>query len=311
MNTRAALCILLYFIFLRPGFAQNDSLEQLYESFIRDTLKRAPKEYTTATFKTTRNINLQTVETLGKRSLDYRISHRFGDISSGANNAWGIDGPANLFMSLEYSYDGRLMFGLGRSSLDKLAEGFAKYRLVRQTTDGSIPLSVTLFSSVNYTALIDPGKSTGIDKYTYFWDRFSYAHQVLIGRKFSKRLSLEIAPTLVHYNLVESARDRNDMYALGFAGRYKITSRMSVSAEYVLRLNKYSDNFSEFYDAAGVGIDIETGGHVFQIQITNALGIDEVQFVPYTSTSWAKGGIRIGFNLSRVFTLGRPKETSP
>jgi hypothetical protein len=303
------------FILLIPflpllSLAQNDSiLQHMYDSLLTDTsfkFERGPKEFTKATFKTTRNINLQTIETMGKRSLDYRISHRFGDINSGANNAWGIDGPANLFMSLEYSYDGRLMFALGRSSLDKLSEAFVKFRLLRQTMDGANPVSVTLFSSVNYTALRDPNIAiNGFDKYAIFWDRFSFAHQVLIGRKFSKHLSLELAPTLVHFNLVEESRDKNDIYALGFAGRYKITSRMSVSAEYVLRLNRYSDHFSEYHDAAGVGIDIETGGHVFQIQLTNSLGIDEVQFIPHTSSTWANAGFRLGFNMSRVFTLGK------
>ncbi|HEY6160697.1 MAG TPA: DUF5777 family beta-barrel protein [Bacteroidia bacterium] len=283
--------------------AQGDDMQRIMDSI--DHVNKGPKEFVTATFKTTRNINLQTTETVGRRSLDYRISHRFGDINSGANNAWGVDGPANLFMSLEYSYDGRLMAGLGRSALEKMAEGFLKFRLIRQTSDGKTPLSVTLFSSMNYTAMIDPNKAiNGFDKYKYRWDRFSYANQIIIGRKFNKRLSLEIAPTMIHYNLVDLSRDKNDMYALGFAGRYKITNRMAITAEYVWRINKYSDNFSNYNDCAGVGLDIETGGHVFQIIVTNAFGMDEVQFVPYTQTSWKNAGIRLGFNLSRVFTVG-------
>ena len=111
-----------------------------------DSLSGEEKEYLTAAFKTTRLVDQHTLETVGPRTLDFRISHRFGPINSGAYKAWGIDGPANIRLSLEYSYDGRFMFGLGRSSYDKVVDGFLKYRLLRQTTDNSMPISVTLFS---------------------------------------------------------------------------------------------------------------------------------------------------------------------
>jgi len=287
--------------------AQDDKMQHEMDSIM--ALEKAPKEFVYATFKTTRIINLQTTETAGRRSLDYRIQHRFGELNTGANNAWGIDGPANLYMSLEYSHDGRLMASIGRSSMDKLSEGFLKYRLIRQGLKGGSPLSVTLFSAMNYTATRDPNKITnGYDKYANRWDRFSYCHMIIIGRKFTDWLSFEIAPMMIHYNLVEFIRDRNDVFALGVGGRYKLGARFSLSAEYIIRLNKYSDTYSSYHNSASLGFDIETGGHVFQIHLTNSLGINETQFVPYTRTNWNNLGVRIGFNMSRVFSLAHQEK---
>src|SRR5207344_758691 len=114
----------------------------------------------------TRIINVHTVEVLGPRTLDFRISHRFGTVNSGSYNAWGIDGPANIRLSLEYSFDGRLMFGIGRSSYDKMVDGFLKFRLLRQTTDNSMPISATLFAGAYYTAIKDGNaEANGYDKY--------------------------------------------------------------------------------------------------------------------------------------------------
>lgn len=311
MNTKHIYSLILIFTSLSFHMnAQVDRQQQIRDSLFMDSLMNSssthPKEFVTATFKSTRVINLQTSEVVGKKSLDFRISHRFGDLSSGTKNTWGLDGPANLFLSLEYSYNGRLMCGLGRSILDKMSMGFLKYRLLRQASAKGMPISLTLYSSIHHTSATDPGIALGgTDRYTYPVDRLSYAHMIILARKFNRRLSFEIAPTLVHYNLVENTRDKNDIFAVGFAGRCKLTQRLVFSAEYVLRVNKYSETFSTYHNSAGIGFDIETGGHVFQIHVTNSNGVDEVQFIPYTRTSWKDLGIRVGFNISRVFTLSR------
>lgn len=279
-------------------FSQEDLLKLL------DSSATPGAELATATFKTTRLINLPTLETVGRRTLDFRISHRFGDINGGGYNAFGLDGSANIRIGLDYSYDGRLMFGIGRSSYEKLADAFVKYRVLRQTTDNAMPLSLTVFSSVNYTLMKAPPKLlVGYDKYQYASSRMSYATQVIIGRKFSPDFSFQLAPTYIHYNLVEKLRDSNNMYALAFASRYKFTKRFAITGEYVLRLNKYSDDFDLYHNSLGIGFDLETGGHVFQVHFTNDFGINEVQYIPYTTTSWLNAGVRLGFNISRVFTL--------
>jgi hypothetical protein len=274
---------------------------------IADEASGKQKEFTTAAFKTTRITSFQSIETLGKRTLDFRIMHRFGPLNSGAEDAFGLDGPASIKLSLEYSYDGRLMFGLGRSSQQKLWDGFLKYRLLRQTTDNRNPFSITLFTSAFYSFLKD---NKFPSKYSNELYRLSFCHQIIIARKFSTRFSLQIAPTVVHYNLVDLATDKNDVYALLGAARFKVSNRQAITFEYGYRLNKYyvKTDKIKYYDSMGIGWEIETGGHVFQMHWTNSFGIVESQFIPHSDTSWKDWGIRLGFNISRVFTVGKIKE---
>lgn len=278
-------------------FSQDDDLEKLLE-------QNGPKakDFVSASFKTTRLINFHTLETVGRRSLDFRISHRFGDINSGAYNAWGIDGGASIRLALEYSFDGRFMFGIGRTSYQKMADGFLKYRLLRQTTDNKMPITVTLFTSAYHTFMKDPHQGTGLPAYyEKVSDRVSYVNQIIIGRKFSEAFSFQIAPTHVHYNLVYDATDKNDMFLIAAALRLKYTKRQAITIEYAYRLNKYTN--AVFYDSFGIGWEIETGGHVFQMHLTNSFGLADNQFYTYTTGSWKNFGIRLGFNISRVFFL--------
>jgi hypothetical protein len=270
---------------------------------IADSASSSPKkEFTIATFKDTRLVNLHTIETAGKRTLDFRVSHRFGSFNSGSYNFFGLDGPASIRLGLEYSYDGRLMAGIGRSSVEKMFDGFLKFRLLRQTTNGKMPLSITLFTGMYYTTQKDANEqANGFDKYEISAHRVSYVYQMMLARKFSSNFSLQATPFFVHYNLVDNIEDKNDMYGVAAVTRMKFTKRMAITIEYAYRMNDYSEN--TFYDSFGVGWEIETGGHVFSIHFTNSFGIVEPQFFGHTDTKWDNAGIRIGFNISRVFTI--------
>lgn len=274
---------------------------QSADDLLNMVAEKPKKEYATATFKTTRLINFHTVEVLSRRSLDFRISHRFGDFKSGAYNAWGIDGGANIRLALEYCHGSRLMFGIGRTSGKKIADGFLKYRVLKQTTKGGgMPISLTLFTSVYHTfmqnVIID-----GVNKYQSIPDRLSYCHQIMVARKFSPRFSLQLTGAMVHVNLVEKITDKNDCFVLGAVTRFKFAKRQAITLEYAHRLNKYSKD--KYYDSFGIGYDLETGGHVFQMHLTNSFGLTEDQYFMYTNTSWENWGIRLGFNISRVFSL--------
>jgi hypothetical protein len=264
--------------------------------------KPAAKSFTYATFKGTRLINMHTLETTGRRALDFRISHRFGTLNSGAYQAFGVDLAANIRLGLEYSYDGRLQLGIGRTSFQKIADGFLKYRLIRQTTDNKNPISVTWLSCAFYS--FEKKQIAGLNYYGNALDRLSYAHQLIIGRKFNESISFQIAPTVVHFNLVEKLGDKNDIYAICALGRVKLTKRFALTAEYGYRINKYYNSTNQtYYDTFAIGCDIETGGHVFQLHFVNSIGLVENQFIPYTNTNWKTAGIRLGFNISRVFAL--------
>lgn len=285
-------------IFVLKVMAQDDLLESLNKEQVKK------KSFTIASFKGTRLINSPTLEVVGRRALDFRIAHRFGNFNSGYQNFWGIDGPATIKLSFEYSFDGRLMFGIGRSSAQKLYDGFLKYRLLRQTTKNEMPLSLTLYASLN----INGQKQESLPYYHDFTGRMSYAYQIIIGRKFNESLTLQVSPTIIHYNLVEKSIDKNTTFAVIGAGRLKFTKSMALTFEYGMRLKMMSNDYSSYFNTASVGIDIETGGHIFQMFVTNSTGMNEVQYIPYTSTSWKDNGIRLGFNVSRVFAIGNRKK---
>lgn len=269
------------------------------------------KEYVIATFKTTRIINFPSNETVGKRVLDFRIAHRFGDLNSGVQNLYGLDGPASIRIAFDYGINSWLMVGIGRSSYQKLMDGSIKARLLRQTLDNKMPIGLTYHATMNYTLMDDPTSgTTGIDKYEYATSRMSYNHSLVIARKFSDRLSLQLNGFYVHYNMVDQSTDKNDILAAGISGRFKLKQRMAITFEWAHRMNEYTLDKDKFYDPIGIGIDLETGGHVFQMHFTNAFGMNEAQFIPYNTSNPFKAGIRLGFNISRVFSIGGKKSGS-
>ena len=291
--------LLISFLIISSAFTL--SAQDIDPMSLLQGLAEAPKdEPVIATFKATRLINQQTIEVGGTRSLDFRIHHHFGPFNSGAYDFWGIDGGASIRLGLEYSYNGRLQFGLGRTSYEKQIDGFLKYRLLRQSKSGSMPISLTLFSGA-YRNGIKGLQIGGIDKFKYASDRLSFVQQIIIARKIDDKLSIQITPTMVHYNLVDNLADNNDAYFLGIAGRYKISNRTAITYEYGAKLLNYSE--SKYYDSMGIGLDIETGGHVFQMFLTNSFGMTENQTFARTNSAWADRGFRLGFNVSRMFTL--------
>lgn len=260
--------------------------------------------YTTATFKTTRIINMHSVENAAAGVMDFRISHRFGFINSGAYDLFGLD-QALMRIGFEYGVTDRLMVGFGRSNVNKAYDTFLKYKILRQGSGKrNIPISVSYFASAvcNTVKWSDPNRDN------YFSSRMQYTHQLLIARKFNNDLSLQLTPTLVHKNLVPTVQDKNDILAMGFGGRYKLTQRFSVNGEYIYVLPNQIT--STFYNSLSLGVDIETGGHVFQLHLTNSTSMLEPGFITESVGQWKKGGIHFGFNVSRVFTV-KDKRVNP
>jgi Membrane bound beta barrel domain (DUF5777) len=288
------LASLLIFVLPTFAFAQDDmALLEKTDSV---------KEYVSATFKGTKIINFQSIETPGKRVLEFMIQHRFGDLNGGANSFFGLDNGATIRFGLGYGITDRLEVGIGRTSFEKLVDGYLKYKLLKQTLERGMPISITVMGATYATSVQDPDVAlNGFNKYHYFSDRLTYSFQAVIARKFSDRLSLQINPVYIHYNLVENITDKNDALAVGLAGRYKFSKRMAVTVEYGQRYNSYTNQ--KYYNTMGIGWEIETGGHVFQMFVTNSSGIVEPQYMMHTATSWKDGGIRLGFNISRAFNF--------
>lgn len=259
-------------------------------------------DYTTATFKTTRLINGHSVENTGKGMLDLKISHRFSTLNKGAYELFGLDN-ASMRFGFDYGLSNKLMIGVGRSTFEKQYDGFIKYKLLRQSTGKrNMPVTVGVLASIMLKTLKDADPTI---KRNYS-DRLFYSYQLLIGRKFSNSTSIQIMPTVVHHNIVKSAQDKNDVYALGIGGRQKLSKRISLNAEYYYVLPE--NRLPGTYNSASLGFDIETGGHVFQLHFTNSTGMTERTFISETTGRWGKGDIHFGFNISRVFTLGKKKK---
>lgn len=255
--------------------------------------------YTTATFKTTRLINGHSVENVGKGVLDVKISHRFGNISEGFYELFGLD-KASMRMGFDYGITKDIMIGVGRSTFQKTYDGFIKVKILHQSKGKkNMPITLSYVPTIALKTIhyADPKINN------HFSSRLSYSHQLIIGRKFSDKTSLQLMPVFIHQNLVTLAAESNDIFAIGVGGRQKISKRISLNAEYYYllpgtKLNGTSNSLS-------VGVDIETGGHVFQLHFTNSQGMNERTFIADTKGKWDKGDIYFGFNISRVFTIGK------
>lgn len=276
---------LLIYLLCTPAFAQDDLLKLLAEE------KEEATTFTTQTFKSTRLVNGQTIETKGAGELEFIFAHRFGALDSGWPELFGLD-QAFVRLGLEYGITDRLGVGFGRNSVDKTMDGYVRYKLIRQSTGAlDMPFSVTVLTN----AAIIPKRI--FPQAGTIEDRMSYTFQLLVARKFSPAFSLQVMPTLVHKNLVDQSIENNSQPALGVGGRLKVSRSMALTSEYYYRLGVPDANDSE--NAFGVGIDIETGGHVFQLVITNSRLLTERAFI----TENPGGTWHLGFNVTRTFQV--------
>lgn len=252
-------------------------------------------------FKSTRVIASHSLEHVAGGVLDFRIMHRFGSLKGGSYEAFGLD-AATIRLGLDYGITDRLTLGIGRSSLYKEVDGFLKYRAVWQSRGGkNIPVSVILVSGVTRNGLkwSDPNRDN------YETSRLGYYHQVIVGRKFSDAFSFQIAPVMVHRNLVAQTTDKHDTYHLEIGSRIKFTKRIALTIDYFYGPKGQFNESLGITNPLSLGFDIETGGHVFQLHFTNAPAMTEKTFLTENTGSWDKGDIHFGFNISRVFTLDR------
>jgi hypothetical protein len=253
------------------------------------------------TFKSTRVINTHSIENVAAGVLDFRIMHRFGAINGGWYELWGLD-QASMRMSLDYGITPRLMVGGGRSNVGKSYDGFIKYKIIRQSGGGrgAKPFSLSYVAGTILSAQrwADP------ERKNYFSSRLSYYHQLLLAKKISADLSLQVTPTLLHRNLVSGPEIPNTLMAIGTGGRIKVGPRVSLNADYIWVPKA---EVLGTRNSLSLGVDIETGGHVFQLHLTNSRGLNEAQFIADTRGNWNDGSVYFGFNLSRVFTVREPR----
>ena len=297
---KTSLCTVFGLLLVFVTHAQNDTTE-----------------YVDYTFKTTRVISGHSIETLPKGVLDIRIGHRFGDIGGDDNDNrfFGFDNSSDILMATEYGISDRFTLGSGRTKgageIKELYHLSGKYRALRQTTNG-VPFSITLLTNGAISAQEKNVNSPNdISFFPDSGDRLTYLFQGIIGRKFNKDLSLQVMPTYVLRNRVQQF-DEEGLFVLGGSGRLKFSKRFGLIVEYFRPFSDFRNDDAyrvanniteEYYDPLGVGLEIETGGHVFHLNFSNSSALLENDFLPYSEKNWGDGEFRFGFTISRVFQL--------
>jgi hypothetical protein len=262
--------------------------------------------YAAATFKYTHVIDGQSVENLPARVLDVRILHRFGPLSSGLYNFFGLDySPFNVKIGFEYGITDNFMIGIAHSGYNKTYDAFFKLRLLRQSK-GAVNAPVTI--SFVPTLAISTLKPSQIDPAvkpdpTSEIRRASYVFQLLVARKFSEGFALQLMPTFVHADNISFFHNKHDIFAIGIAGTQKLSKRINFNAEYYYQLPDMKAPGA--HNVLSFGINIGTGGHVFELLFSNSFGLTEKSFITETSGRWDNADALFGFNISRVFQLGK------
>jgi len=264
------------------------------------------------TFNDTRVISGHSVETLEKGKMDIRISHRFGDLVGdfgGMQTFYGLEDVADVRIACEYGISNDFSIGLGRSKgagpYRQIVDGYLKYKILGQKSDNSMPFTLT--AVVTTTAATSPASEdlTSPTSYQEVAHRFAYTTSLIIGRKFNDRFSMQLSPTYVHRNYVVFD-DQNGIIAIGAAARLKLSKVIGLIAEYhhLLPYNRVTST-GTYFNPIGLGIEFDTGGHVFQVNFTNSRGLLATEFLPSTSSDILEGQFRLGFTISRGFKLRR------
>jgi hypothetical protein len=296
MNKLLFLLALTGILFVSKANGQDDLLSMI------DKNEKPTIDYTAATFKTTRIVIGQSIELPPQGNLLFLISHHFGALNSGYENLFGLK-QASIRLGLEYGLTKWIGFGAGLNTDRNTWDGFIKAKVLRQSTGArKMPVTLDIFANtaIYTTKWTDPNRTN------YFSSRVSYAMQLMLARKFNSILSFQITPSYVHKNIVPTSDDHNDIFTLGAGGRIKVSQRVAFNAEYHY-LFKGQVVSTTAYNSFSVGVDIETGGHVFQIFLTNSYGEYEETYLTDTRGKWSNGDIFLGFNISRMFTVVKPK----
>ncbi len=285
MLRRVFLSVML-FSSLNIWAQEDDLLSELEAQAVPD------KTFEFPAFKAMKIANLQSTKVAEGGDLYMYVSHRFGSLQDGFSTFYGLDN-ANTKIQMLYGIVDGFQVSLSRESLRKTFAGSAKIKIKGQS--GRFPLALSAYSTVNYNSVISKIQYPNIDAV----DRLSYVTQLLVTRRFSDKLSLELAPTYGRQNIVFETGQDHDVFALGFGGRYKLNKRISLNADYIYNFNRVENSI--YKDPLTIGIDIETGGHVFQLLFTNAQSTNEPSFISNGEGDWLEGNIFFGFNIVRVF----------
>jgi len=276
----------LFLLFSVLLFSQEDLLSEI------DTDNQTPV-YASAVFKGLKVINFESTKLVAKGGFNFIVSHRFGTVKNGFDNLFGLD-EAVTHLNFVYGISDYFNVSASRSSNQKIYEVATKFRLARQQ-EGKMPFTMVGYTSVLANTALDTDNLPKLR----FEHRLSYVGQLLISRKLTKELSLLVAPTFFHDNYVIDNSQDNSQYAVALGGRYKLGSRWSVNMEYGMHLNRSTTSL--YNNPFSIGVDLETGGHIFQLHFTNSQSMNTNGVFGTSTGDWAESDVYFGFNLARSF----------
>ena len=315
INLKKSFALLIFVTIANSAFSQDDLL-----ALVSDNSDQ-PVHKVYATFKTMRLGNAQTIETVKKKHLDFRISHRFGNlydsnlpnpINNLGQSFIGLETASDIRFNFDYGLTEDITLGIGRNKMNHLIDGTIKWKILKQTSNFKMPISLAFFSSTGYTHDLPSTIYAGVikDFPTNELHRFNFFNQLIIASKINNWISLEVLPSYMHRNFIKESLntnngsyDVNGFFSLGFGGRIKLNKRLSFIGDYFYNFSPYYQNNTKAVNPLALGFEIETGGHVFSLFVTNAGGLIENNFIPYTTDTWTKGQVKFGFCISRTFAL--------
>lgn len=271
------------------------------------------QEFQKDAFNDRRVINSQSVEMLKKGKMDFRTYHRFGDLlgtSGGWQSFYGLENAADIGIGFDYGLNDHINFGImrakGAGELRQLVNGYFKARLMRQQVQGNNPLSITFVANSTISTMPKSTNANALSSFPNFSNRFAYHVQIMFARRFNQRLSLQASLNYTYRDLVYTY-DQNDIPSIGLAGRIQLTKATALIFDGAFPVLVADRELPLQYQyPIGVGFEFETGGgHVFQINLTNARGLTETDYIPNTSSNWQDGEFRLGFTIGRQFTVHR------
>lgn len=305
-----------------PVFAQD--------SLFNDTVKKTdPEKKPVRIFNAERAIVSNTTEPVGRGKMQFVVMHYFDDLagsSGGFKNFFGLDNSMDVKIGFNIGLTDRLDFTIARAKsghpraelrVSNIYELALKYQLMRQLeNDPSHPLAMSFFFS-NAISAMDTSFSN-FYKPKNLSDRMSQVYQLIIAKKIGK-VSLQMSPTLIRQGYLIDNDLQRTMFALGGTVRFPLSKNFNMIVDYMhpFRSQESEDAFKstsnfdpniKFRAPLGIGFEILTAGHVFNLNFLNATQILEARSIPYNIRSWGKGQFRWGFSIARSFVLWRPKE---
>lgn len=264
------------------------------------------QEKTDYIYKDRRIINSWSTEVLPKRILDFRVGHRFGDVT-GSSGGWetfyGLENSTDVLIGFDYGLTDKITIGVSRAKgagpLGQLVNGQLLWQIASRGTDR--PASLGLMGMATMSTMAKSTNPSALSYFPKFEHRFIYYGEFVAAKRFARWLSGSLGLNYVHRNYV-GLNAETDLFGVTVGGRIQVSRSISIIAEatYPISVNLSKDD--NYYFPLGFGLEWETGGgHIFQINLINSKGMIETDYIPYSTSSWEDGGVRLGFTISRKF----------